>query len=83
MKRTQDEINRQIEGLKADRKSLPEFSLFGNNNWEVIDESIYMLDGRTTLDDYDEEDEHLFSSLLTVADWLTGAINEDLFDAEI
>lgn len=81
--RTQDEINRQIEGLKADRKSLPEFSLFGNNNWEVINESIYMLDGRTTLDDYDEEDEHLFSSLLTVADWLTGAINEDLFDAEI
>ena len=57
--------------------------MFGNNNWEVIDESIYMLDGRTTLDDYDEEDEHLFSSLLTVADWLTGAINEDLFDAEI
>ena len=81
--RTQDEINRQIEGLKADRKSLPEFSLFGDNNWEVIDESIYMLESRTTLDDYDEEDQHLFSSLLTVADWLTGAINEDLFDAEL
>lgn len=29
------------------------------------------------------EDEHLYSSLSTVADWLTGAINEDLFDAEI
>jgi hypothetical protein len=35
--RTQQEIQRQIEGLQNERKNLPEFSFFSDNNWRKID----------------------------------------------
>lgn len=39
-KRTQDEVARQIDGLKKQKEALPEYSKFGDPNWEKIDAQI-------------------------------------------
>ncbi len=89
MKRTQDEINAQIEGLKQDRINIPEFSMFGDKNWEKIDAQLNVLEGKAVPDEY-YEDEHneeyedgdndVYFAASDAADWLKGDRKEDLFD---
>ena len=78
--RTREEIDRQVEGLSKMRSNLPERSMFGDNNWENIDAQIDIILGVTTLDDYDESEESLFSAAMEADGWRDEAINEDLFD---
>lgn len=91
-KRTTDEINRQIEGLKKERTKLPHFSFFGGDNWMRIDAQISVLEGKGEADDfyvdesseeYEDGDNELFFDVERAEDWLNGTVDEDLFDAEI
>jgi hypothetical protein len=91
MKRTQDEINRQIEGLKKDRKKLPQFSMFGDKNWEKIDAQISVLEGNgnpdfyyedETAEEFEEGDNNIYHAAEEADEWLCGNRNEDLFDED-
>ncbi|KKN74984.1 hypothetical protein LCGC14_0384860 [marine sediment metagenome] len=41
---TDDEINKLIEGVKAEYEGVPEFSMFGDPNWRVRDATIEILE---------------------------------------
>ena len=90
-KRTQAEIDAQIEGLKKDRANLPEFSSFGDKNWEKIDTQISVLEGKTKPDDYYEDetaeeyedgDNDIWQAAEEAEQWLLGNSNENLFDED-
>jgi hypothetical protein len=87
-KRTQEEIDRQIEGLKKMKDTLPEFSHFGDNNWEKIDAQISVLRGHSTpddyyvdegMDDYQDGDNDTYFEAEAALFWLNGENDEDLF----
>ena len=67
-KRTQEEIDRQIAGLKKERASLPERTAFNDPNWKGIDAQIAVLEGKKDADYYkpvtgdvnDEEEDESF-----------------------
>jgi hypothetical protein len=87
-KRTQDEINRQIEGLKKMKNWLPERSKFGTPNWERIDAQISVLSGNEDMDDFEEnaelleegEPDEIYNAAQEASDWLDGDNNDDLFE---
>lgn len=87
-KRTKKETLRQINGLKASKKSLPKYSVFGDNNWEKIAAQIAVLEGRhnanhyyfdETSDDYEEVENEVYFAAARAEDWLNGSRDEDLF----
>ena len=78
--RTQKEKQRQIEGLKNQKKTLPEFSFFGDNNWNTIDAMISMLMGITSYEDYEDDEPNVELEAYRCKNWLDGDIEEDLFD---
>lgn len=91
--RTQAEINIQIEGLKKEKESLPQFSSFGDNNWDLIDAQLDILEGKKIASDFDQLQEDgdtydldeqernsiILDAVETAEDWLCGKINENLF----
>jgi hypothetical protein len=83
-KRTQEEINLQIEGLIKMKDKLPEFSFFGDNNWEKIDNQIKVLNGEATSDDFyideDSIDNSYYMSAQEAENWLNKETEEDLFE---
>jgi hypothetical protein len=89
--RTKEEIQRQIDGLKKDKEKLPEYSMFGDNNWERIGNQISVLEGKLDPDslyvdegneDYEDGDNDLYFSAQEANDWLCGSTDEDLFDED-
>ena len=89
MARTQKEIDRQINGLKEQRRLLPNFTLFGDNNWEQIDAQLDVLEGKKTPDDFYEDetsedfndgDNNTYFEAVKADEWFSGASDEDLFD---
>jgi hypothetical protein len=81
--RTLEEINRQIEGLQKERKSLPHHSMFGTDNWGAIDAIITILRGEKTHADFElEEDYEIESAAYNAEDWLNGNSDDDLFSGE-
>lgn len=88
MKRTKEEIARQIEGLKRMKKSLPEFSAFGDKNWEKIDAQLDVLEGLKDVDDFyidetaeefEDGDNDIYSAAEEAEEWLNGNA-DDLFE---
>ena len=86
--RTQKEIQRQVDGLKVERKTLPEFSFFGNKNWTTIDAVIEFLTHKTnknhqyideTSDEFTDGDNDEYFAVERAEDWLIGYSDEDLF----
>lgn len=77
--RSQEEIKRQIEGLKKEKASLPEFNFFNENNWERIDAQLSILDGLETYEDYEEAEQRIESAAYQAQQWLDGEDDEDLF----
>lgn len=85
--RTQEEINRQIDGLLKMKTWLPEFSMFGDPNWEKIDAQVSVLKGGSK-DDFDEGDweamdetNQIYRAAEEAEDWLSDDITmEDLFE---
>ncbi len=89
--RTQEEIQRQVDGLKKEKERLPEYSMFGDNNHAAIDAAIEVLEERRFASDYEEYDEslhnfpeddieHVHQMALQAENWLDGYTNDDLFD---
>lgn len=92
-KRTQEEILRQIEGLEKNRSYLPEFSMFGDANWQQFDAQIAVLKGEKKPDDFwsdetSEEYEHqdgdndVWAAAEEAEQWMLGLNKDDLFDPE-
>lgn len=88
-KRTQVEIDRQIEGLKKMKGTLPEHSVFGGNNWDSIDAMIAVLKGEKKPDyyyqdehaeEFEESDNEIWSDAERANEWLQGNETEDLFE---
>lgn len=89
--RTQQEIERQIEGLKKMKATLPKKSMFGDDNWAKIDAQISILDGSKRPDhyyndesseDYQDGDNEIYFEADAAEQWLNGSTNDDLFDEE-
>lgn len=85
--RTPQEIADQIAGLKAERESLPQFGMFGDN-WSKIDAQIAVLEGRHKPDHYymdehaeefEDGDNEDWSAACSAEDWLTHPNADDLF----
>lgn len=75
--RTQDEIKEAINRVKANKEKYPEYSMFGDNNWEAADAALDVLDDLTTDEDeiYDKElDSNVESEAIVAIQWL----NEEL-----
>ena len=80
-KRTKVEIDRQIEGLINMKKTLPEYSIFGDANWKKINAQIAVLEGKAKPDDYYQgEHNDIWSDAERAEQWLSGHENEDLFE---
>lgn len=55
MRKTNEEIKKQIEDLKKERETIPEFSAFGDANWKGIDGQVAVLE-KILKDDMDDMD---------------------------
>lgn len=81
-KKTQDEINHQIDGLKKMKTWLPEHSAFGSNNWGQIDAQLDVLEGSKIASDFEDEEDEIFIAAQDAEDWLDGIRDEDLFEEQ-
>lgn len=80
--KTTDEVAVMVKHLEESKKTLPEFSVFGDNNWLGIDKMVEVLQGRyPTQDDiYRDEDtrpREITSSMLLAMDWMDGAVDDE------
>jgi hypothetical protein len=89
MKRTQEEIDRQVKGLLEMKQTMPRKSFFGGDNWKVIDAQINVITGTKkpdyyyvdeTQDDYRDGDNDLWSEAERAERWLNGEEKNDLFE---
>lgn len=84
--RTQEEIQRQIDGLLKQKERLPEYSAFGDPNHLIFDAQISILDGSKELSDIDEgdwdemdEDNKIYRGAEEADNWLNEFDDDDLF----
>lgn len=82
--KTPAEIQAMIAKLEASKNDVPEYSLFGENNWLKTDEQIDVLRGRYLDADeiYENEDDFEDASLMVLTlDWMNGEVDdEDISD---
>ena len=80
--RTQEEIDRQIDGLEKMKSELPEFNYFGENNHEPIDVQLAILREDAEYEDYEHDEYNIESAAMKAKDWLEdeNGIEEDLFE---
>ncbi len=79
MKRTQQEIDHVIFMLDKSKSKLPNFSAFGDDNWDAIDEQIEALKRQDDEDDIYEKglSHHSESAAICAVQWLNGEVEED------
>lgn len=82
--RTPEQIQRQVSGLLAMKSWLPQFSLFGDNNWRVIDEQVQIIKGESTFEEIEdayikEGFESAPFNLYDAEAWLNEEVDEDVF----
>ena len=80
--RTQEEINRQIEGLLREKKSSPKVSVFGRATHEGIDVQIQILRENQRADDYADADEfsdYVYNQATLAGEWMESSMENDLF----
>lgn len=75
-----EEIQKQIEGLKKMKNTLPEYNFFGDNNWVSIDVQLDILEGVKDYDDYENDEPDIERAAYDADEWLNGDRTEDLFD---
>lgn len=89
LKRKEKEIQRQIKGLKKMKKTLPQFSHFGDKNWKKIDVQLDVLEGikdaddfyiDETADEFEDGDNDIYFAAQEAEQWLNGDKKEDLFE---
>ncbi len=78
MERTKKELDNVIKSINSQRERLPEYSFFGDNNWEKLEEEIryvehYIKNGY--LPDFDED-----IDAYDCYEWLNGEDNEYYID---
>lgn len=81
--RTQKEINSQIKLLLKEKSGIPEFSLFGDNNWEPIEVMICVLKGEKKCNDYLDGKEHsdlTYYAAYDAEEWLNNTNLSDLVE---
>lgn len=80
--RTKKEIKEQIRLLRLQRKGIPAFSSFGDNNHKRIDGEIAALEKALTLSEADvkkQQDRHMDDedgTVLRTFDWILGESDE-------
>jgi len=86
--RTDEEIRLQVEGLKRMKDRFPEFSKFGDKNWELIDAQIDVIQGLKnaedfyvdeTTEEFQDGDNDTYFEAVRAEDWLLGIVKEDIF----
>jgi hypothetical protein len=83
--RTQTEVERQVQGLLAEKKTLPIFSAFGDPNHESIDAQIQVLRGNEDAELYSHTEdyhEYIYQQAIQAESWLNGDNDDDLFSEE-
>ena len=85
--RNQEEIQRQVDGILAEKESLPEVSRLGTPNHEIADIKISIIQGDIELEDVDEGDwddmdstNEVYRGAEEAQAWLDGDSDEDLFE---
>ena len=79
MERTKEEIKRQVEGLQKMKKTLPQYSFFGDDNWAGIDAQLDVIEGIREPDDFESDSDEIYSMAQQAEDWLNGS-KDDLFE---
>jgi hypothetical protein len=88
MKRTPEEIQRQIDGLEAMKENIPEIGMMGNNH-EGIDAQIAILKDEKEVEDFyvsesdafpEEPDNYIYSLAQDAENWLNKDSDDDLFE---
>lgn len=64
--------------LQKERDSIPEYSSFGDNNWQPLEDSIYMLE-KATHGIFDLEDPNYENMVYDVWCWLEDKVNDDIY----
>lgn len=64
IKPTKGQMATVLKNLQKERDTIPEFSAFGDHNWDILDDQIHILShvlnyGCYPLE-YDREDDHLY-----------------------
>ncbi len=95
--KTQIEIDAIKLALARQRDSLPNYSAFGNNNWERIDGQLEVLNfeltdedavyarygGDASAEDYDPVEDEIANDIRMALDWLNGDLpDNELVDDE-
>jgi hypothetical protein len=85
--RNQEEIQRQVDGILAEKESLPEVSGLGTPNHEIADIKISIIQGDIELEDVDEGDwddmdstNEVYRGAEEAQAWIDGDSDEDLFE---
>ncbi len=85
--KSQEEIDRQIEGLENMKTTLSEYSAFGTPNHQIADAQISILNGSSDKDDFEEgdwnemdEENQIFRGVEEAQEWLDGERDEDLYE---
>ena len=80
--KTNEEIRLMIERLEEEKETIPEFSFFGDNNWQMYDTAIRSLKERWSESDLnlqEFEDDQEESLAFSAVQWLDGKIDDEEF----
>ncbi len=79
-KKTNEEIDKQVDIIKRLRAVMPQFSHFGDNNWEKMDRQILLLGNLKdkSLDHILKRERVGDDTEYEVCSWLSGSLVDDL-----
>jgi hypothetical protein len=84
MKKTQEQIDRQVAGLLKEKETLPAYSAFGTPNHLELDAMISVLKGDEEPDNFhdnpDDEDGEIYNSAIEAEEWINSKDDYDLFE---
>ena len=80
--KTNEEIRLMIERLEEEKETIPEFSFFGDNNWQMYDTAIRALkeqwsESDLNLQEFKDDQEESFA--FSAVQWLDGKIDDEEF----
>ncbi len=76
--RSREEIDNQIAKFRTEKDELPEFTAFGDNNWETFDAAIRCLEENWSVNDVYNQEYELYAEMFLVScvEWLQGLTDE-------
>jgi len=73
--RTPKEVAAETKELEKLKSTLPEFTLFGDNNWKTINMQIDIINGNDDYENYVEADTEVEMAAYDAEQWLMGEID--------